>query len=159
MPRLTDKPHARIYFAWMELPAWTTLRPEAQALLVNVMTRYRPLDTNAFEISDRTATMLVNCARNTAAKALEELVDREWFRVIRVGRIRGPKALRATIYALTMYPLDDAEPAPMGFLRWQPHPIQGLKLKPSTAQIRAVNGSFQPPQAGAQRSSPEAATH
>jgi len=143
MPRKTDKPHARIYAEWMFLPAWNTLRPEAQSLLVNIMTRYRPLYPNAFEISDRTATMLVNCARNTARNALAELVDRGWLRVIRVGRMGGPKAKRASVYALTTHGLDMGAPAPEDFKTWRPHPVQGIKNRPSTAQFRAVNGSLQ----------------
>lgn len=144
MPRQTDRPHARIYFAWMHIPAWTTLTPVAQALLVNLLTRYRPLEPNAFEISDRTATELVSCARNTASRALADLVDRGWMRIVRVGRIRGPKAKRASVYALTAFPEELGAPAAKDFMHWRPHPIQGLKTKPSTAHIRAVNGSLQP---------------
>lgn len=149
MPRPTDKPHARIYRAWMDLPAWTTLTPVAQALFVNVLTRYRPMEPNRFEISDRTATTLVNCARATASKALADLVDRGWLRVIRVGRLQGPKARRASVYALTAFPEDSASQARKDFLRWQPHPIQGLKPKPSTAHFRAANGSLQTPASNA----------
>lgn len=159
MPRQTDRPHARIYFAWMDLPAWTTLTPVAQALLVNLLTRYRPLEPNAFEISDRTATDLVSCARNTASKALADLVDRGWLRVVRVGRIRGPKARRASVYALTAFPEEMGMPAAKDFLRWQPHPIQRLRSKPSTAQFRAVNGSLQPPQHAQPRRVAKAASH
>lgn len=159
MPRPTDRPHARIYYAWMDLPAWATLTPVAQALLVNLLTRYRPLEPNAFEISDREATRLINCARNTASKALADLVDRGWMRVVRVGRIRGPKAKRASVYALTAFPEELGAPAAKDFLRWQPHPIQGLKPKPSTAQFRAVNGSLQPPQHDTPRYAAKPASH
>lgn len=145
MPRPTDKPHARIYRSWMDLPAWTTLSPPAQSLIVNLLTRYRPHEPNAFEISDRTATEMVRCARNTASKALAELVDRGWLKVRRIGRMRGPKAKRASVYALTACPEDHVMPATKDFLRWQPDPVQRLKAKPSTAHIRAANGSLQPP--------------
>jgi hypothetical protein len=145
MPRpLADKPHARIYSEWMDLPAWNTLTPVAQALLVNIMTRYRPLDANAFEISDRTAATLVRASRNTAAKALADLEDRGWLRVVHVGRIWGPKAKRASIYSLTMWPGEVGEPPTKNYLAWRPDPVQRLKPKPSTAQVRAVNGSMQP---------------
>jgi hypothetical protein len=143
----------------MDLPAWATLTPVAQALLVNLLTRYRPLEPNAFEISDREATRLINCARNTASKALADLVDRGWMRVVRVGRIRGPKAKRASVYALTAFPEELGAPAAKDFLRWQPHPIQGLKPKPSTAQFRAVNGSLQPPQHDTPRYAAKPASH
>jgi hypothetical protein len=145
MPRATDKPHARIYRSWLDLPAWKTLGSDARALIVDLFARYRPMEANAFEISDRTVTTLVNCSRRTGSKALSDLVDRGWLSVVRVGRIRGPKAKRASVYALTWYPLDAASSATKDFLRWQPDPIQGLKVKPSTAHFGAVNGSLQSP--------------
>jgi DNA-binding transcriptional MocR family regulator len=143
MPYPRDKPHARIYRHWLDLPSWTTLTAVAQSLIVNLMASYRPQEPNRFEISDRAATALVRCSRNTAAKAMAELEDRGWLRVIRVGRMRGPKAKRASVYVLTAFPEDISNPATKDFLRWQPQPIQRLKERPSTAQIRAVNGSHQ----------------
>lgn len=146
MPYPKDRPHARIYRHWMDLPAWTTLTAVAQSLIVNLMTRYRPHEPNQFEISDRTATTLVRCSRNTASKALAELEDRGWVRVVRVGRMRGPKAKRASIYTLTAFAEEPSTPATKDFLHWRPAAIQRLKGKPSTAHIRAVNGSLQAPQ-------------
>lgn len=140
-----DKPHARIYRQWMDLPAWTTLTPLAQALITNLITRYRPHEPNLFELSDRTVTTLVRCARNTARKALEDLEDRGWIRVVRVGRMNGPKAKRASVYALTAFTIEPGEPATKEFLRWKPDPTQRLNPKPSTAHVRAVNGSLQSP--------------
>jgi hypothetical protein len=140
-----DRPHARIYREWMDLPAWTTLMPVAQSLIVNLLTRYRPQEPNRFELSDRTVAKLVSCSRNTARKALDDLEDRGWMKVVRVGSFIGPKARRASAYALTAFPLEIGMPPQKDFLHWKPDPIQRLKPKPSTAQIRAVNGSLQPP--------------
>lgn len=145
MPRPCDRPHARIYRQWMDLPAWTTLTPVAQALIVNLLTRYRPQEPNRFQVSDRTATELVRCSRNTASKALAELEDRGWLRVVRVGRMTGPKTTRASVYSVTAFPADIGEPATKDFERWRPEAIQRLNPMPSTAHIRAVNGSLQPP--------------
>lgn len=143
MPYPRDQPHGRFYRTWLDLPAWTTLTPVAQALIVTLITRYHPNEPNRFELSDRTVTTVVRCARNTARKALADLEDRGWITVVRVGKIRGPKAKRASVYALTTRPIDESIRAPKGFLRWRPDPIQRLKPKPSTAHIRAVNGSLQ----------------
>jgi hypothetical protein len=90
--------------------------------------------------------MLVRCARNTARKALDDLEDRGWIRVVRVGQMRGPKAKRATVYALTAFPSEIGEPATKEFLRWKPARVQQLNPRPSTAHVRAVNGSLQPPE-------------
>jgi hypothetical protein len=143
MPYPRDKSHARIYREWMDLPAWTTLNPCATRLLIELMTRYRPHEPNQFEISDRTASKLVGSARNTARKALEQLEDRGWLKVISIGKMTGQKSARASVYALTLYPMSTCEPALKSFLKWKPHSIQRLKIKPSTDQIRAFNGSLQ----------------
>lgn len=141
-----DKSHARIYREWLDLPSWTTLTPVAQALLVNLLARYRPQEPNRFEVSDRTATILVRASRNTVRQALLDLEDRGWLRVIHGGRMHGPKARRAAVYALTAFPEEPGMPPSKAFLRWSPHPVQRLKPKPSTAHIRAANGSLQPPE-------------
>lgn len=143
MPRPRDKPHARIYDAWTHLLAWTTLKPPARSLLIMLLVRYRPAEPNRFEVSDRTAAALANCSRGTAAKALAELEDRGWIEVIRVGKMRGPKARRASVYALTYYPRLVGERASQAFLTWRPQPVQRLKIDLSTAHFRATNGLLQ----------------
>jgi hypothetical protein len=143
MPYPRDKPHARIYRNFMDLPAWTTLNSHATRLLIELLGRYRPQEPNQFEISDRTASKLIGCARNTARKALEQLEDRGWIKVISIGKIKGPRAARASVYALTHYPLSVCEPALKSYLKWKPEPIQRLKTKPSTDHFRAFNGSLQ----------------
>ena len=101
------------------------------------------MEPNQFEISELTASKLIGCARNTAVKALAQLEDRGWITVVRVGRMFGNKATRASVYALTTYPTDDGKPASKAFLIWEPHPIQRLKIRPPTAQNITVNGSIQ----------------
>jgi hypothetical protein len=127
----------------MHLPSWTTLSAPSTLLLTELLARYRPHDMNAFELSDRTAAQLGRCARNTARKALEQLEDRGWLVVVKVGCMFGPKSRRAAVYALTAYRLDDGRPASRAFLRWKPQPVQRLILKPSTDQVHAVNSAIQ----------------
>ena len=143
MPHPRDRSHARIYKHWLELPAWQTLTCQARALIVELLARYLPESPNHFELSDRTVAGLLSCARPTAAQALRDLEDRGWISVVRVGRIYGPKARRASVYALTYYPAEPGEPASKAFLNWKPGPDQQHKSEPSTVNIRAVNGSFQ----------------
>ncbi len=144
MPRPSDKPHARIYRRWMDLPAWYTLRNASKALLAELLTRYRPMEPNRFELSQRTVARVAGCARNTAALVLEELEDRGWIASVRVGTgTRGPRASRSPVYMLTAYPSPEGDLATKAFLRWRPDPVQRLKKRPSTAQIRAFDGSLQ----------------
>jgi hypothetical protein len=143
MARVRDAPHARIYSAWMELPAWRTLSPYARSLLVELFARYRPLEPNRFELSDRTAAFLANCGRQTAARALIELEKRGWIEVARVGKLTGPKAKRASWYSLTYFERLPGEPGSRAFLTWRPDGSERPKSGPATADFRAVNGSLQ----------------
>jgi hypothetical protein len=143
MPHPRDKPHARIYREWVELPAWTSLPAVSRVLLIELMVRYSPNSANAFEVSDQSAAFLARCARGTARKALETLEDSGWIKCIRVGRMIGPKAKRAAVYRLTFKAADAGTPATNDFLRWRPHPVQRIKPAHSTDQVRPVNSSIQ----------------
>ena len=55
MPAATkyrDRPHARIYSAWLELPAWREASLAARCLLVEMLARYRPGENGRLEWSE-----------------------------------------------------------------------------------------------------------
>jgi Transcriptional regulators len=114
-----DKPHARIYAEWMLLPAWRTLDCHARALIVELLTRYRPTDENHIILSDRKAATMLNCARPTAAKAIAQLVERGWLEIERVGSMKGPRCKRGSAYALTAQPAHPGLRAELTFMNWQ----------------------------------------
>lgn len=138
--RYSDLPHARFYCAWADLPAWRVLRPEAKALLLEMLVRYRP-GQNFLTISDRMAAEWVGCARPTIANAFVDLEERGWIKVQRVGRTDGPKARRASAYSLTQYPDDWGNPATKDFERWLAPP-ERLKRTPATAKKQASNSKI-----------------
>lgn len=136
--RYSDKPHARFYSEWVDLPAWRALRPEAKALLLDILVRYRP-GQNLLAISDRMAAEWVGCSRPTVAKAFADLEDCGWIKVERVGRTNGPKARRASAYSLTQYPDDWGTPPSKDYERWIA-PRERLKRTPARAKKLACNG-------------------
>jgi hypothetical protein len=121
MPRATkqwDKPHARIYAWWRQLPAWQTLSPFAKSLLSEMMMLYSPT-APVIPMTDRAAADVIPCARATAAKALEELEERGWITVVRVGAFckRGAKR-RGSAFRLNMQPFYN-EPPSEAFVSWR----------------------------------------
>ncbi|MCP4121939.1 MAG: hypothetical protein GY751_09325 [Bacteroidetes bacterium] len=116
-----DKSHARIYGHWEHLPAWNALSVYGRAILTIMLMDYRA-GQNFIILSDAEAARRANCARATAAKAIEELQELGWIKVARVGKIRGRKATRASAYYLTMYPEEIGIPATHDYKKWRPNP-------------------------------------
>lgn len=112
-----DKPHARIYAAWRDLPVWEMMDAQSKALLVEMLTIYRPQNP-IIEMSDRKAANLIPCSRSKAADALRMLEALGWIRVERVGAAcqRGHKR-RSSAYRLTCLMFHDL-PATEDYLRY-----------------------------------------
>lgn len=134
-----DQSHARIYFRWMQLPAWRTLTPHARSLLVEILTWYRPSQPNRFDLSQRRVMDLLNCSNATAAKALHDLEDRGWIEVERVGGLKGKRATRTTVYSLSVFPRDITEAARRGFERWTARGTERCKLLARTTHNLRTN--------------------
>lgn len=115
-----DRAHARIYAAWLDLPAWQALSHAAKALLVEMMGRYRPGDNSRLEWPVRECAALLRCSLSTASVALNELEECGWIAVTRVGSFS--RKSRASRYRLAMF-CDDAtgEPPTREFESWRPN--------------------------------------
>jgi DNA-binding transcriptional MocR family regulator len=116
---LRDRPHARIYSAWMELAAWRGASLAARVLLVEMLTRYRPDNNGNLEWSIRRVADALGVSKSTASAALKELETIGWIDVMRVGSFS--RKGRASLYALAMFTNDvTGEPATRTFERWRP---------------------------------------
>ena len=114
-----ERPHARIYFAWVELPAWREASIAARCLLVEMLARYRPGDNGRLEWPVRRVAEVLGVSKTTAGKILIELETTGWIAVMRVGSFSGKS--RASLYALAMYINDvTGEPPTRAFERWRP---------------------------------------
>jgi hypothetical protein len=129
-----DKPHARIYAEWLTIPAWKELTCYARALLIELLTKHRPISPNLISLSDRQIATLLNCARGTAAKAIVELEKCGWLEVECVGAMKGKRAKRASCYSLTRFPKITGDLPTEAYLHWRPQTS-------ATAQNVTTNGS------------------
>jgi hypothetical protein len=114
-----DRPHARIYSAWMELAAWREASLAARVLLIEMLARYRPGDNGRLEWSIRRVAEVLGASKATASTALKELETVGWIEVTRVGSFS--RKGRPSHYALAMFANDvTGEPATRTFERWRP---------------------------------------
>ena len=118
--KFSDRSHARIYGDWEQIPAWNLLSVYGRAVLIVLLMDYR-MGKNFIILSDAEAARRTNCARATAAKAIEELQELGWIKVARVGKMWGRKSARASAYYLTMYPEQIGIPATHDYKRWRPN--------------------------------------
>lgn len=114
-----DLSHARVYGHWERLPAWNLLSPYARCILIAMLMDYRS-GNNFIIMSDADAARRGNCARSTAAKAIQELQDLGWIKVARVGKMWGRKEGRTSAYYLTLYPEEIGIPATHDYKKWRP---------------------------------------
>lgn len=116
-----DKAHARIYAHWRKLPAWFTLDPRGQALIVAVRQAYRPDGgANAFPLPDSLVAALLGCSQNTARQVVQSVVARGWLVVERRGGFRGRRGSRTRVVSLADFPTLARPAEPERFERWSP---------------------------------------
>src|SRR5450631_1977545 len=95
--KFSDGPHARIYSAWLELPAWREASLAARGLLVEMLARYRPGDNGRLEWSVRRVAEVLRVSKSTASAVLIELETIGWIVVMRAGSFSAKG--RASHYA------------------------------------------------------------
>jgi hypothetical protein len=138
-----DRPHARIYSAWLELPAWHEVSLAARCLLVEMLGRYRPGENGKLEWSIRRVAEVLGVSKSTASAALIELETIGWIEVTRAGSFS--RKGRASHYALAMFTNDvTGEPATRTFERWRPDGTRPLGSRCRVSrQMRKVRSELQ----------------
>jgi len=123
-----DRSHARIYSAWVELPAWCEASVAARCLIVEMLARYRPGENGRLEWPVRRVAKVLRVSKTTAGKVLIELETIGWIVVMRAGSFSGKS--RASLYALAMYDNEvTGEPPTRAFERWRPDGSRPLGSK------------------------------
>jgi DNA-binding transcriptional MocR family regulator len=112
--RRADRPHARLYCDWLDLPAFRALSPQAVSLLVHMLARHRPGENGRLSWSVRRIADALQSSKDTASKAMDELEANGWVAVAEVGRF-GHRA-RSSRYRLTMFTDAEGTPATMDFM-------------------------------------------
>ncbi|UEX78621.1 hypothetical protein [Sediminicurvatus halobius] len=110
--------HVRLYRHELECEAYRSLSTDARALLVEFRALYDGRE-NRVHMSIREAMRRLGVGRWRAEKALYELSDRGFIRLMEPGGF-SRKVRHATVYALTNEPLEDRDgaTAPKDFMRW-----------------------------------------
>ena len=140
--KLKDRPHARIYQHWVDLPAWKAMRREAQLLLVYMMVEFRPAMNSRLEWSLTRVQQVLRCSRSIASESLTDLEKNGWIKVCRTGRFSGSR--KPSLYRLTMFGSEvEALPKTEEFLRMTPPPRPGRR-KNLTSSNRTLPKSLEP---------------
>lgn len=98
-----DKPHARLYDDDLKHPAWKSLSGAAFKLVSSLMASYRPAKPNSFPVGRKTVAELVDVSEKTAAKIVDELIEKGHLREERKGSNRGCVKTRERIVSLTRF--------------------------------------------------------
>jgi hypothetical protein len=94
-----------LYQDMMESAAWASLDANARTLYVHIVARYNGKNNGRIPFSTREAALTLNVSKDTAARALKELIDRGLIEIVKRSAFnlkRGPD--KATEYCLTEYP-------------------------------------------------------
>ena len=112
----------------MDCPAYRHLSVRGRALLLEFRRLYNGANNGEIYLSVRQAAALLNCCKDTAAKALEELEEKGWIRPMDKGSFQwkahadGTRTKLATTWRITNQPIGMGvdTPATKEFTRWRP---------------------------------------
>lgn len=110
--------HVRLYRHELESEAYKSLSTDGRALLVEFRALYDGRE-NRIYMSVREAMRRLDVGQRRAQRAISELLDRGFVRIIEPGGFNR-KVRHATVYALTSEPLEDRDgaTAPKDYMRW-----------------------------------------
>ena len=114
------EPHVRLYQYELRCPAYRTLSSDARSLLVEMRALYTGRENRVF-MAVREAMGRLNVGQRRAERAIKDLLERGWMRVVEKGSFHR-KNRHATAYALTHLPIEDVDgaTAPKDYMRWGP---------------------------------------
>jgi hypothetical protein len=100
--------------------AWRSLSPVARSVFVELAFIYNGGNNGRIALSARVAGDRVCCSKNTAGRALAELIQKGFVEVCSRGKF-DRKTPHATEYRLTLYPCNRTnERASKRFMSWSP---------------------------------------
>lgn len=143
--------HVRLYRHELECEAYRSLSTDARALLIEFRALYDGR-ANLIHMSVREAMRRLDVGQRRAQRALWELLDRGFVRLIEPGGFKR-KVRHATVYALTSEPLEDRDgaTAPKDYMRWsQKSTVAKSATDGSRGDYRAPSKSAQKPAHGSQ---------
>lgn len=104
----------------LECPSWRSLSAQARALYVHIAVRYNGRNNGCIAFSVRDAAAECRLAKDTAARAFAELVEKGFLELAQPGAFSF-KTRHAAEWRLTALPCDrTGAPASKAFMRWRP---------------------------------------
>jgi hypothetical protein len=106
---------------WMlQSAAWRSLSPVSRSVFIELATIYNGSNNGRLALSARDAAERARCSKNTAARALSELIQKGFIDLCSRGHF-DRKTPHATDYRLTMHGCDrSGERASKRFMSWHP---------------------------------------
>ena len=96
-----------VYYDLMDSPAYKSLSPKARCLMLELHRLEYPNRNGHIVMSEQQAAIALGCAKNTASKAFEELIDRRFIKKSQEGNWYLKKA---TEWTLTFLKVNGREP-------------------------------------------------
>lgn len=132
--------HVRLYERMLASPAYRSLSLAGRAALLEFNRIYNGANNGEIAMSVRRLASLLGVANNTANKAIWELEEKGFVRLVQPASFAWKKR-RASTYVLTQHPFRD-EPATKDFMRWRPgkgFPSKGKNSSVSNSETHGLN--------------------
>ncbi len=127
-------------------PAWLSLSPVARSIYVELASRYNGSNNGRLVLSAREAAERVGCSKNTAARAVAELIEKGFIDLCSRGHF-DRKTPHAAECRLTVHRCDrSGGRASRRFMTWLPDPAKSVAgVTTGTAGVTrgTVKGSTQ----------------
>ena len=119
-----------LYYWEMDCLAYRHLSVYGRALLLEFRRLYNTHNNGKISMAVRQAAKLLNCCKDTAVKALEELEDKGWIRLTSKGSFSQKTEKTASEWRITNHPigLGVDTPATKEYAIWRPDEIQNTVL-------------------------------
>ena len=125
----------------LESAAWLSLSAQARALYVHIALRYNGRNNGHIGLSVRDAAAECRLAKDTAARAFSELVERGFIELAQAGAF-NLKVRHAAEWRLTALPCDRTSALPSkAFMRWR-------QSDPPRSETRSQTRDSPVPQSG-----------
>ena len=120
-------PFVQLHWYLLDSNAWKALSYVGRAAFIELARLYNGHNTGQLALSARTLAERLGCSKATAARALNELEEKGFVGVQKLGTFRRRDRL-ATEYFLTLYRNDVNYDLPTkAFMRWQRYGLKSAK--------------------------------
>jgi hypothetical protein len=123
-------------------PSWCSLSPVARSIFLELAAIYNGGNNGYLALSTRDAAERVRCSKDTAARALAELIARGFIECCSRGHF-DRKSPHASEYRMTLHSCDrTGERASKAFMRWQDDSQQSV-AGPMRGTVSPTSGTVQ----------------